>query len=103
MPSAECRMRNLIRAFLRRLLRRDCCPTTDKGKIPFEGARLGGRLRRVNTWDIIPILLLVLFFLALSTGTAMVMLIIRRTRQRSSKGFSEKPPLLAAEWTHPLR
>ena len=54
----------------------------------------------VNALDIMPILLLVLFLLALSTGTGMVMLIVRRSRQRFSDNSTQKLPISPVEWTH---
>src|ERR1051326_9006763 len=50
-----------------------------------------------------PLLLLVLFFLALTTGTAMVMLIIRRTRQRPAEVPVRRPRVVNGEWTNPFR
>ena len=68
---------------------------------PFETSDVVRRLRQVNSWEVMPVLLLLLFSIALSVGMGIVVLVLRRFagRQPLAATSLELPPTAFQE--HP--
>jgi len=61
---------------------------------PFETISVVRKLHQVNSWEVMPVLLLMLFSIALSVGMGIVVLVLRRiaARQHSLSQYRESSP-----------